>query len=87
MHVEYVKTSQYKMLNKVQLPDAEIVKNLIDARDALWAEVKYRPLTPSDPKVAQFFEYNRILHRQKPKTDAERIKELEDRVAELEKCT
>ena len=71
---------------KTQLPDAEVVANLIAARDALWQEVKYTPRNPSDPKVAQFFKYNQILYRKKPKTDAERIKELEERVAELEKC-
>lgn len=81
MHVEH------KVLRKVQLPDSEVVKNLIAARDALWDKVKHKDvLNPKDPVVAQFFEYNRILHRRKPKTDAERIRELEDRVAELEKC-
>ena len=71
---------------KIQLSDAEIVKNVIAARNSLWNIIKYRPtMDPSDHKVAQFFEYNRILYR--AKTDAQRIKELEDRVAELEKCT
>lgn len=86
MHVEFVDPTKYN-LPKVRLPDAEIVKNLIAARNALWNEVKYTSLDLSDPKAARFFEFNRILYRQKPKTDAERIKELEDRVAELEKCT